>query len=56
MAMLNPCHPGETLRDDLAVAGLTVNLSRGAAGLHAAGAVPTPERQGGDLAGDGHRA
>ena len=24
MAMLNPCHPGETLRDDLAVAGLTV--------------------------------
>ena len=24
MAMLNPCHPGETLRDDLAAAGLTV--------------------------------
>lgn len=24
MAMLNPCHPGETLRDDLVVAGLTV--------------------------------
>ena len=22
--MLNPCHPGETLRDDLAVAGLTM--------------------------------
>ena len=24
MAMLNPCHPGETLRDDLAAAELTV--------------------------------
>ena len=24
MAMLNPCHPGETLRDDLEAAGLTV--------------------------------
>ena len=24
MAMLNPCHPGETLRDDLDAAGLTV--------------------------------
>ncbi len=24
MAMLNPCHPGETLRDDLAAEGLTV--------------------------------
>ena len=24
MAMLNPSHPGETLRDDLAAAGLTV--------------------------------
>ena len=24
MTMLNPCHPGETLRDDLAAAGLTV--------------------------------
>ena len=24
MAMLNPCHPGETLRDDLTEAGLTV--------------------------------
>ena len=23
MAMRSPCHPGETLRDDLAVAGLT---------------------------------
>ena len=24
MAMRNPCHPGETLRDDLAASGLTV--------------------------------
>ncbi len=24
MAMLNPCHPGETLRDDLAAEGLSV--------------------------------
>lgn len=24
MNMLNPCHPGETLRDDLVAAGLTV--------------------------------
>lgn len=24
MTMLNPCHPGETLRDDLAAADLTV--------------------------------
>ena len=24
MAMMNPCHPGETLRDDLAAGGLTV--------------------------------
>ena len=24
MTMLNPCHPGETLRDDLAAAGFTV--------------------------------
>ena len=24
MAMLNPCHPGETLRDDLTAAELTV--------------------------------
>ena len=24
MAMLNPCHPGETLRDDLEADGLTV--------------------------------
>ncbi len=24
MAMLNPCHPGETLRDDLEAAGLSV--------------------------------
>ena len=24
MAMLNPCHPGETLRDDVEAAGLTV--------------------------------
>ncbi|MXY56674.1 MAG: HigA family addiction module antidote protein [Gammaproteobacteria bacterium] len=24
MSMLNPCHPGETLRDDLEAAGLTV--------------------------------
>ena len=24
MAMLNPCHLGETLRDDLEAAGLTV--------------------------------
>lgn len=24
MAMINPCHPGETLRDDLAASGLTV--------------------------------
>ncbi len=24
MTMLNPCHPGETLRDDLEAAGLTV--------------------------------
>lgn len=24
MTMLNPCHPGETLRDDVAAAGLTV--------------------------------
>ena len=24
MTMLNPCHPGETPRDDLAAAGLTV--------------------------------
>ena len=24
MTMLNPCHPGETLRDDLAASGLTV--------------------------------
>lgn len=24
MAMLNPCHPGETLRDDLEAEGLTI--------------------------------
>ena len=24
MTMVNPCHPGETLRDDLEAAGLTV--------------------------------
>ena len=24
MTMLNPCHPGETLRDDLAASGMTV--------------------------------
>ena len=28
MAMLNPCHPGETLRDDLAAAGLTEAAAR----------------------------
>ena len=56
MAMLNPCHPGETLRDDLAAAGLTVDGDGGAARLHTAGAVAAAERQGGDLAGHGHRA
>ena len=32
MTMLNPCHPGKTLRDDLEAAGLTVTGAAGKLG------------------------
>ena len=46
MAMLNPCHPGEILRDNLEAAELSVTEAASRLGLHSAGAVPVVEREG----------
>ena len=54
MAMLNPCHPGEILRDNLEAAELSVTDAAARLGCTRQAMSRLLNGKAGDLAGDGH--